>query len=72
MVMTMVKWPFPMWVVTCEFCGFVGTLWEKPGTGCKSVRFCFHCGEEFTTVHEVDDVDEQTAIINEVQERHYG
>lgn len=27
-----------MWVMICETCGVVGTLFEKPGTGCKYVR----------------------------------
>lgn len=54
---------YPLWVIQCDSCGAVGTLWEKPGTGCSYVEYCPSCGRGPTgvTTERVEDKSEHEA-----------
>jgi DNA replicative helicase MCM subunit Mcm2 (Cdc46/Mcm family) len=53
---------YPLWVIVCEDCGAVGTLWEKPGTGCKYVRHCHYCGGEHVRTERAEDYEQVQRI----------
>lgn len=50
--------PYPMWCVVCRDCGWVCTIWEKPGTGCSYIEYCPSCGKERVDTEQVDDKQE--------------
>jgi len=55
---------YPLWVVTCEDCGFVCTVWEKPGTGCSYIEYCPSCGKSCTVRDErVEDKEAHESAI---------
>lgn len=59
---------YPMWVMVCDHCGVVGTLFEKPGTGCSYVRHCIECGGR--RVHdERADCDDDVQSIKQREAR---
>jgi hypothetical protein len=58
----MTDFPYPMWAVTCERCGYVGTRWEKPGTAGSYVEFCAGCGESWPDVEKVESGAEHKAV----------
>jgi len=45
---------YPLYAMICADCGVVGTLWEKPGTGCSYVRHCIDCGGQRVRDERVD------------------
>lgn len=61
----MTKFPYPMWVVVCEDCGPVCTVWEKPGTGCSYIEHCPECGGEWPDTVQVDSGDEHERVMSE-------
>ena len=59
------KFPYPMWGVVCEYCGFVCTIWEKPGTGCSYIEHCPSCSTGFTKTERVDNKEEHQELMQE-------
>lgn len=59
----MVQLPYPMWVVVCDRCGPVCTVWEKPGTGCTYFEFCPSCGDSWPDTEKVESYEEHTETL---------
>jgi hypothetical protein len=55
---------YPLWVIVCERCGAVGTLFEKPGTGCKYVKHCHYCGDSHVRTEVVDSLESTTETVS--------
>ena len=54
--------PYPMWVVVCSMCEFVGTRWEKPGTSASYIKNCPSCGGGRVTNQEVLNPEQHEAV----------
>lgn len=54
---------YPLWVVECEFDGFVCTIWEKPGTGCSYITNCPACGDNQVTTTKVENFEQHKRAI---------
>lgn len=54
---------YPLWCMVCRDCGFVGTLWEKPGTSCSYVNHCTSCGKTRVQSVRVEDKEEHERIM---------
>lgn len=57
---------WPMWVVICEDCGDIGTVYEKPGTGCHYVRHCWYCGGTSVRDERVASYEDRQRVADRV------
>lgn len=62
---------YPLWVIQCDSCGAVGTMWEKPGTGCSYVKHCPRCGRgpRGVTTQQVETRDEHKTVFRQGDQR---
>jgi len=69
--MSDVEFPYAMWVVLCDECGPVHTVWEKPGTRVPYVEHCPSCGRGATSVQtdRVENKAEHEAAFETAGER---
>lgn len=55
---------YPLWCVVCQRDGFVGTRFEKPGTGAAYIEYCPSCGGTNVLSTKVETKSEHEKILD--------
>lgn len=59
------EFPYPMWVMICEDCGPVASVWEKPGTACSYINYCPDCGKAHADSKKVTDKEQHKEVMSQ-------